>query len=205
MAAKRPARGSHAPGTFWYYNNWDFNAACTIFENLTSGSIFEDFERQIAVPLGMQDFVRAQHTRYVTGADSVHPAYPFQLSARDLARFGLLLSRGGRWRDRQLIPRGWVIESTRPYSTTERGGGYGYMWWVAANGKFYPHVKLPNGAFSANGYRGHKVLVIPQWDVVIVHRVDTFKKEGRVTSSEFGKLAALILAARSPLKTGKNK
>ncbi len=205
MAAKRPARGSHAPGTFWYYNNWDFNAACTIFENLTGGSIFEDFERQIAVPLGMQDFVRAQHTRYVTGADSVHPAYPFQLSARDLARFGLLLSRGGRWRDRQLIPRGWVIESTRPNSTTERGGGYGYMWWVAANGKFYPHVKLPNGAFSANGYRGHKVLVIPQWDVVIVHRVDTFKKEGRVTSSEFGKLAALILAARSRLKPGKNK
>jgi len=205
MAAKRPARGSHAPGTFWYYNNWDFNAACTIFENLTGGSIFEDFERQIAVPLGMQDFVRAQHTRYVTGADSVHPAYPFQLSARDLARFGLLLSRGGRWRDQQLIPRGWVIESTRPYSTTERGGGYGYMWWVAANGKFYPHVKLPNGAFSANGYRGHKILVIPQWDVVIVHRVDTFKKEGRVTSSEFGKLAALILAARSRLKPGKNK
>ena len=79
------------------------------------------------------------------------------------------------------------------------------MWWVAANGKFYPHVKLPNGAFSANGYRGHKILVIPQWDVVIVHRVDTFKKEGRVTSSEFGKLAALILAARSRLKPGKNK
>ena len=30
--AARPARGSHAPGTFWYYNNWDFNALGTIFE-----------------------------------------------------------------------------------------------------------------------------------------------------------------------------
>jgi CubicO group peptidase (beta-lactamase class C family) len=144
----------------------------------------------------MQDFVRAQHTRYVTGPDSVHPAYPFQLSARDLARFGLLFARGGRWGDRQIIPHGWVIESTRPYSTTSRGGGYGYMWWVAANGKFYPNVNLPDGTFSANGYRGHKVLVIPQWDLVIVHRVNTFEKEGSVSTNEFGKLMKLILDAR---------
>jgi hypothetical protein len=30
----RPPRGSHAPGTFWYYNNWDFNAIGTIFEKM---------------------------------------------------------------------------------------------------------------------------------------------------------------------------
>ena len=27
-----PARGSHPSGTFWYYNNWDFNVLGTIFE-----------------------------------------------------------------------------------------------------------------------------------------------------------------------------
>jgi CubicO group peptidase (beta-lactamase class C family) len=32
MKRNRPARGSHAPGTFWYYNNWDFNVLGTIFE-----------------------------------------------------------------------------------------------------------------------------------------------------------------------------
>ncbi|WP_236765545.1 serine hydrolase [Agrobacterium tumefaciens] len=26
MQRNRPARGSHAPGTFWFYNNWDFSA-----------------------------------------------------------------------------------------------------------------------------------------------------------------------------------
>ena len=59
MAAKRPKRGSHAPGTFWYYNNWDFNALCTIFENLTGRGIFEEFEDRIAKPLGMQALVRS--------------------------------------------------------------------------------------------------------------------------------------------------
>ena len=197
MAAKRPRRGSHAPGTFWYYNNWDFNALCTIFENLTGRGIFEEFEDRLARPLGMQDFVRSKHTRYVTGKDSVHPAYPFQLSARDLARFGLLFSRGGRWMDQQIIPRGWVMESIRSWSTTSKGGGYGYMWWVGANGNFYPNTKLPDGSFAAHGFRGHKVLMVPQWDLVIVHRVNTFKEKGSVKSSEFGKLVSLILAARN--------
>ena len=32
MKAARPERGSHAPGTFWYYNNWDFNVLGTVFE-----------------------------------------------------------------------------------------------------------------------------------------------------------------------------
>ncbi|MEE1544931.1 MAG: serine hydrolase, partial [Alphaproteobacteria bacterium] len=65
----------------------------------------------------------------------------------------------------------------------------------AANGKFYPNVTLPNGSFAASGHRGHKVLVIPQWDLVIVHRVNTFEEEGSVSSAEFGQLVSLILAA----------
>jgi hypothetical protein len=52
MAARRPKRGSHKRNTFWYYNNWDFNTAGTIFENLTGRSIFEEFERQLAGPWG---------------------------------------------------------------------------------------------------------------------------------------------------------
>jgi hypothetical protein len=39
MAAKRPDRGSHPPGTFWYYNNWDFNTLGGIYELATRQSI----------------------------------------------------------------------------------------------------------------------------------------------------------------------
>ena len=35
----RPARGSHPPGTFWFYNNWDFNVLGTIFEKKTGKKI----------------------------------------------------------------------------------------------------------------------------------------------------------------------
>src|SRR5262249_52690907 len=55
MEATRPRRGSHVPGEYFYYNNWDFNVLGTIFEKLTGAKIFEEFERRIARPIGMQD------------------------------------------------------------------------------------------------------------------------------------------------------
>jgi CubicO group peptidase (beta-lactamase class C family) len=108
MKAKRPKRHSHAPGTFWYYNNWDFNALGTIFEQETGTKIFEEFHRRLAEPLQMEDFTVGD-CRYLTGDDydtgelSVHPYYLFRMSARDLARFGLLFLREGRWRNQQII------------------------------------------------------------------------------------------------------
>lgn len=41
MKDARPPRGSHPPGTFWYYNNWDFNVLGTIFIQLTGEDIFQ--------------------------------------------------------------------------------------------------------------------------------------------------------------------
>ena len=47
------------------------------------------FAERLAKPLQMQDW-RAQDGSHHTGKDSVHAAYPMRMSARDLARFGLL-------------------------------------------------------------------------------------------------------------------
>jgi N-acyl-D-amino-acid deacylase len=201
MAAARPQRGSRAPNTFWYYNNWDFNASCSIFEKLTRRSIFEEFEDRIAGPIDLEDFHRDRHTRYVTGDNSVHSAYPFELSTRDLARFGLLFLRGGNWKGRQLIPERWVDESTTSYSGVGASGGYGYMWWVAVDGRHFPGISLPDGTYSARGYRGQYLLVIPQWDLVICHRVNTFQQGTSVSKADFGKLLSMIVAARPTAST----
>jgi CubicO group peptidase (beta-lactamase class C family) len=197
MAAARPQRGSHAPGTFWYYNNWDFNALGTIFERQTGTQIFPEFKTRIADPLGMEDF-RIEDGKYVRGRDSIHRAYPFRMTARDMARFGLLFLREGRWRGRQLIPRDWVQASTTSYSDARGNGGYGYMWWVATNGTHLPSVQLPEGTYSARGFGGHYILVVPKFDLVIVHRVDTDIRGRVVTPKQFGELVQLILKARTP-------
>jgi CubicO group peptidase (beta-lactamase class C family) len=197
MKARRPQRHSHAPGTFWYYNNWDFNALGTIYEQECHAGIYDDFERLIARRIGMTDY-SAKDGRYVTGADSIHRAYPFRMTARDMARFGLLFLRGGKWNDEQIIPAAWVKESTTAWSDAGMSGGYGYLWWIAKSGVHFAGVTLPEGSYSARGAGGHYILVIPALDLVIVHRVNTDIEGRSVSSTDFGELVRLILAAHEP-------
>lgn len=199
MKDLKPERHTQRPGTHWYYNNWDFNASGTAFEKLTEKKIFQALETEIANPIGMEDF-SAEDGWYVTGEESVHPAYPFIITAHDMARFGLLMLRKGKWNGKQLIPEDWVEESTRYHSDASLYGsdGYGYMWWVARDHNKYSHlpgISLPEGTYSARGAGGHYILVIPQYDMVVVHRVDTFE-DNSVSSAEFGKLMKLILDAK---------
>ena len=128
MIDSRPERGSHSPGTFFYYNNWDFNALGTIFENQTGTKIFEEFKAEIADPIGMQDFKVDDGGYYYELDKSIHPAYPFRMTARDMARFGLLYQQDGRWNDKQIISGEWIAESTTAFSIDdESGSGYGYL------------------------------------------------------------------------------
>jgi len=197
MKARRPQRHSHAPGTFWYYNNWDFNALGTIYEQKANAGIYEDFKRLIAEPIGMEDY-KVADGKYVTGDDSIHRAYPFRMTARDMARFGLLFLRDGQWKGKQVVPSAWVKESVTSYSDAGTSGGYGYLWWISKSGRHLPNVTLPEGSYSARGAGGHYILIIPALDLVIVHRVNTDIKDRQVGTSEFGELTRRILLAYQP-------
>ena len=193
MAAQRPPRFSHKPGTFWYYNNWDFNTLGTIYERAVRSSIFDAFEREIAKPIGMQDYSPSDG-EYVTGAASVHPAYPIKMSARDLARFALLYLHKGRWHDRQVVPAHWIEESTQSYSRSEFGPGYGYMWWIGSiNNGVAPSVVLPAGSFFALGTGGQYAFVIPAYDLVVVHRA--VHRDGGPSFREIARLLWLLFDA----------
>jgi CubicO group peptidase (beta-lactamase class C family) len=122
------------------------------------------------------------------------------VTARDLARFGLLMLNRGVWNGRQIIDADWVDESTRYHSdaTLYSADGYGYMWWVARRFNKHPHlpgVALPEDTFSAQGSGGHFVLIIPPSGLVIVHRVNTDIKDRSVSNAQFGRLVKLILDA----------
>ncbi|HYB57956.1 MAG TPA: serine hydrolase [Alphaproteobacteria bacterium] len=195
MAAQRPPRGSHAPGTFWYYNNWDFNTLGIIYERATGASIFEEFDRLIAKPIGMEDY-RPSDGRYVTGSASLMRAYPFHMSARDLARFALLYLDGGRWGERQIVPEEWVKESTAPYSESAFGPHYGMLWWTgplaAGHGNLMP---LPAGSYFALGYGGQYAFVLPPLDMVVVHVMDRDGPGRELPMHEMARLLWLLLHA----------
>ncbi len=174
MIDSRPERGSHLPNTFYYYNNWDFNVLGTIFEQETGTKIFDEFKRKIADPIGMQDFDVNNCFYQYELEKSIHPAYHFRMSARDMARFGVLFQQNGMWKDTHIISDEWITKSTALYSVKDStfGIGYGYMWNV-----------IPEGSLMADtfGYPGyyhtgigvHALIVVPELKLVIVERYDT--------------------------------
>lgn len=176
---KRPTRGSHPPGSFWFYNNWDFNVLGTIYRQQTGEDIFVSFEKRIAGPIGMEDF-SVKDGRYDFEKLSQHPAYPIRLSARDAARFGQLFLNDGRWGSKQIIPASWVRESTTTYSWAKRiRQGYGYMWWTLPEDTWGPN------AFYASGYGGQIIAVVPSKRLVVVQTVDLKKNPKGVRTSAF--------------------
>lgn len=174
-ASAAPERGSQAPGRYFLYNNWDFNAAGTAFELMTGQDIYQAFMNDLARPLQLEDFDPARHARSGDARRSRHLAYPFYLSTRDMARLGYLMLRRGNWRGQQLIPEDWVARMTRqttaaaqmhPARTARRGFGYGYLWWLLDE----PADSPLHGAYMAWGVHGQYILVVPNRELVIAHK-----------------------------------
>jgi CubicO group peptidase (beta-lactamase class C family) len=182
---------SYRPGAYWIYNNWDFNALGAIVERAFSRPLGPLFAERVAAPLQMQDF-RPEHVGY-TGKDDVteqrsqnwseHRAYVFDISTRDLARYGLMYLNCGAWKGRQVVARNWVLESLRARATREgRGpheletgfGDYGYLWQVDRPGsRRLTNLKTREPIYAATGFRGHFMIVAPYLDLVVAHQVAT--------------------------------
>ncbi len=88
------------------------------------------------------------------------------ISARDMARFGLLTQRNGRWKDRQLISENWVKMAKTP---TPAEPTYGFMnWFLNTDKKLYPSA--PASSFVHIGNGSNIIYVDPEHDLVIVAR-----------------------------------
>ncbi|WP_289644629.1 serine hydrolase domain-containing protein [Maribacter aestuarii] len=102
-------------------------------------------------------------------------------TTRDWAKFGLLYLNKGMWNGERLFAADWVDYVSEP--TAHSDGVYGAHFWLNANGK-YPDV--PRDLYSANGFQGQYVFIIPSKDLVVVRtglaedpefEVNTFLKE----------------------------
>ena len=159
-AESRPARGSKEPGSYYLYNNWDFNVAGHVFEKLTCQSIYEALKNDIAEPIGMQDYKLDNQVRGGDLKRSQFSAYHIYFSTRDMARLGYLMLRNGKWNDKQIISPQWLQEMTtfrKVESTNFRGMEYGYLWWGIDNKK---------GIYAAIGNSGNVIYINPEKNIV---------------------------------------
>lgn len=165
-------RGSEGPGRYFAYNNWDFNTLAAILEQETGEGVFTAFDEHFGGPLDMEDWRVSDGYYHYERDKSRYPAYPFRMSTRDAARFGLLFAREGVWGDTRILSEHWVRRSSALYSIDNDVLGYGFMWWVYREPRFARH-----GMYSALGVGNQMIAVLPEIDVVIVNRANTFGSE----------------------------
>ncbi len=89
------------------------------------------------------------------------PGYGLCMSARDMAKIGLLCLNKGRFKDRQIVSSEWIEEMTRPRAVESkyfRGMDYGYLWWI---------IDRQKKIYAAIGNSGNVIYVNPEKNIVI--------------------------------------
>ena len=165
------------PGTVWNYSSGT--------SNLLSGFIRKQFEtHQEYLDFWYREFIDriGMHSMTIEpdpAGNYVGSSYAWA-TPRDWAKFGLLYLNKGNWNGEQILNESWVDYTTTP--TTGSGGEYGAHFWLNSGGK-YPNV--PRDLFSANGFQGQYVFIIPSQKLIVVRfglkeepdfNVDTFLK-----------------------------
>jgi CubicO group peptidase (beta-lactamase class C family) len=202
-----PPRGSHEPGTRFFYHWWAPLAACGIYELLTDRDFYEALHEDLGKPLGLQSFNGKRHRKFSHSKRSVFWIYDIYMSTRDIARFGQLMLQGGEWQGQQLIPREWVRRISSPVTPPgevntegfpDRHLGYGFQWWVWEDTD--PASPFA-GAYTYIGQYGQYLTVLPKMDMVVAHQVYAgwYEPDESVTWEEYvGILERLVAAKTTP-------
>ncbi len=75
-----------------------------------------------------------------------------------MAKIGYLFLHGGEWDGEQVVPGDWVGEATsEQIAAGTLLDGYGYQWWTSND-----------GYYSAIGYKGQFIHVVPELDLIMV-------------------------------------
>jgi CubicO group peptidase (beta-lactamase class C family) len=86
------------------------------------------------------------------------------INTLDQARFGLLIDRNGKWKDKQLISSKWISIAKQPSVPNK---SYGFMWWTNANEDL---KEVSKNLFYANGFGGNFIVIDQEHDLVMVAR-----------------------------------
>jgi CubicO group peptidase (beta-lactamase class C family) len=95
------------------------------------------------------------------------------INSYDMARFGLLWLRNGKWGDKQIIPESYVKLAT---TASAHGPDYGFLWWLNTKGSQWPDS--PKNSYEARGSGGNIIHIDPANDLVVVWRWSASSAQG---------------------------
>lgn len=154
--------------------------------------MFWDFDEYFGGPLKMDDSRVSDGCYHYERDKSGYPAYPFRMSARDAARYGLLYALCGMWDDgNRILSENWVHRSGPLYSIDTDIMGHGFYGWILRQPPF-----LDDGMYAALGVGNQMIAVLLRSDRVIRKGANTYEGES-TPMLELLALVQEILEART--------
>jgi CubicO group peptidase (beta-lactamase class C family)/glucose/arabinose dehydrogenase len=174
----------HAPGEKWDYNNAGLSLLGPVVHKATGQKIDELLDEKIFREIGIQrdDWTWEDRDGMPLPYSGLH------ITARALARFGLLALNKGQWRGTKLISSSWMSEAT--HASQSLNPRYGYLWWNNSTGA-WPGV--PADAFAALGRFDNDMLMVPSLDMIVIRQVGN--DEGHERNLKIAELFALAVSA----------
>lgn len=169
-------RKLYEPGTHYKYNDVRVNVLALAALHVIRRPLPDVLREDLMEPIGASNTWRwhgyenswieldGRKVQSVSGGG--HWGGGMFISARDLARFGYLFLRNGKWKDRQIVAAKWIEMARTPGSANEM---YGYMnWFLNTGGKPMPAAPASSVTFRGNGQN----IVYIDWqnDLVVVVR-----------------------------------
>jgi CubicO group peptidase (beta-lactamase class C family) len=183
-------RAIEAPGAHYEYNDVRINRFALSLLRLFKKPLPDVFRDEVMTPIGASStwkwvpyanaYVDVDGKRMASVSGGTRWGGGMWISTYDMARFGLLWQRGGKWRDRQIVPPAYVKMAT---TASAHGPDYGFLWWLNTTGKQWPGSSTTT--YEARGQGGNIIHVDPVRDLVVVWRWSAQSAQGfkRVTDA----------------------
>ena len=172
----------NSPGTNWFYHNAAYTLLDQVIENASQTSFNSFSNENLETKIGMSgNWIQANYNNI------------YWSTARDMARFGLLVLNEGAWKEKVILEN--TAYFTNMTSTSQQlNESYGYLWWL--NGK--DRIILPGFSFALNtslatnapedliaalGKNGQCLDVIPSQNLVVVRMGEA--EENTLVSANF--------------------
>ena len=145
----------HEPGKRFNYSDGDASIAGAVVAAAAGKDLLSYANEVLFGPLGFRNvewWSRDKAGRYPGG-------WGLRLRAVDMARFGQLWLRNGRWQNKTIIDPAFIANAWRPGLAASH---YGLFWWRWTQ----EHPEIGPVHF-ANGFKGQRIFVVPKHGVVI--------------------------------------
>jgi CubicO group peptidase (beta-lactamase class C family) len=194
-SAEWPNRQLHEPGTHYKYNDVRINVLALAALQVWRRPLPEVLRQEVMEPIGASSTWRwhgydnswveidGQKMQSMTGGG--HWGGGMFINAYDMARFGYLFLRKGKWKDREIVSEKWMQMARTPGPDN---ANYGFANWFLNTGK-KPLTNAPETAVYFEG-NGANIIYI-DWDNDIVAVVRWIRSTGALNDF-VGKMLASV-------------